>query len=151
MAHPSQLPARYWHKNFPRPEGPPLFGLSFGQSRPDPHRLHDATWYNGHGEHLGTGDLDAADIERIKTEIPEGSYFIVRRADTRLPSETRPIGLEGLLASAELLITKDHAWWILFHPRPTPLMTRGITLPVITFGEAWERLRPLEKAEDPDP
>ena len=138
-----QIPANYWLDSHRRSEAPPLFGLVFNQVRREPHCLRGAIWCNGRGIDVGRGDLAANDIERIRTEIPEGVYLMIRRRNRRIPSITRLPGAETILAMSEILITKDHAWWILFQPHTTPLTALGITLPVIPFQEAWERVRAL--------
>ncbi len=53
-----------------------LFGLRQGQCRSNDF-VHNGGWYNKQGEKLGWGDLEPADILRIRNQLEDDEMFVV--------------------------------------------------------------------------
>lgn len=147
MPSDTQIPAGSLFKRPPGTTAPSLYGLMPEQKRAGPHRLHKADWYNAYGQRVGRGDLDAADIERLQQELPEGVYFLAARKNHRLHSKAHPPGCVATLARTELLITRGAAWWVLFTPHAPTATVCGLKLPTLSFAEAKKRLQAVQPPE----
>jgi hypothetical protein len=87
---------------------PGPFGLFHGQQFSQGLVVQGAGWFNGFGQHLGTGDLLPRQLTRLRTELPPGEMFIVLdgpQATDRALADRGPARAANLSAWTKFIVT----------------------------------------------
>ena len=96
-------------------DGAKILGLESGQKRSDA-LVQNAGWYNGNGQTLGFGDLDAGDIQKISRAVAEDDCFIVlTEADWLMNAvgNKKDGSIESILSNSDKAAVLKKAWLII--------------------------------------